>query len=106
MGIMQGPHYRLLPARRCRVAGRTVTLTTCHCRSPGRTPQQGDQVDGYIEDFMRRRLREEPDGIKIWATGGGIWRWDSSRLQLFCTESRQLRRVRTGRRFPLVLLLQ
>ena len=30
-----------------------------------------------------------PDAIKIWATGGGIWRWDSDRLQLFSTEEIQ-----------------
>ena len=48
----------------------------------------GDQVDGpwELRKAIRRRLRENPDGIKIWATGGGIWRWDSDRLQLFSTE--------------------
>ena len=35
---------------------------------------------------IRRRLREEPDGIKIWATGGGIWHWDSGRDQHYCYE--------------------
>ena len=51
----------------------------------------GDQADGpwELRRTIRRRLRENPDGIKIWATGGGIWRWDSDRLQLFCTEEIQ-----------------
>ncbi len=37
----------------------------------------GDQVDGpwELRRAVRQRLREDPDAIKIWATGGGIWRW-------------------------------
>lgn len=35
---------------------------------------------------VRQRLREDPDAIKIWATGGGIWRWDSGRAQHYCAE--------------------
>ena len=38
---------------------------------------------------VRRRLRENPDAIKIWATGGGIWRWDSGRDQHYCSEEIQ-----------------
>ena len=48
----------------------------------------GDQVDGpwELRHAVRLRLRENPDAIKIWATGGGIWRWDSGRKQLMSTE--------------------
>lgn len=48
----------------------------------------GDQVDGpwELRHAVRLRLRENPDAIKIWATGGGIWRWDSGRRQLMSTE--------------------
>ena len=35
-------------------------------------------VDGPwdLRKAVRRRIRENPDAIKIWATGGGIWRWE------------------------------
>lgn len=32
-----------------------------------------------LRKAVRRRLRENPDAIKIWATGGGIWRWEQGR---------------------------
>lgn len=37
-----------------------------------------ERVDGPwdLRKAVRRRLREEPDAIKIWSTGGGIWRLD------------------------------
>lgn len=37
-----------------------------------------ERVDGpwELRKAVRRKLREEPDAIKIWATGGGIWRYD------------------------------
>lgn len=40
-----------------------------------------EAVDGPwdLRKAVRRRLRECPDAIKIWATGGGIYRWDTSR---------------------------
>ena len=40
-----------------------------------------ETVDGpwELRKAVRRRLRECPDAIKIWATGGGIYRWDTSR---------------------------
>ena len=40
-----------------------------------------EAVDGpwELRKAVRRRLRECPDAIKIWATGGGIYRWDTSR---------------------------
>ena len=51
----------------------------------------GDQVDGPwdLRRAVRRRLRENPDAIKTWATGGGIWRWDSGRDQHYCAEEIQ-----------------
>jgi len=87
MGVMEGPRIYATGLGFCRVAGHG----DCH-----QLPQEisknghpwGDQVDGPwdLRKAVRRRLRENPDAIKIWATGGGIWRWDSDRLQLFCTE--------------------
>lgn len=38
-----------------------------------------ERVDGPwdLRKAVRRRLREGPDAIKIWSTGGGIWRLDA-----------------------------
>ena len=87
MGIMEGPRIYATGLGFCRVAGHG----DCH-----QLPQEisknghpwGDQVDGpwELRKAIRRRLREEPDGIKIWATGGGIWHWDSGRDQHYCYE--------------------
>ena len=38
---------------------------------------------------VRRRLRENPDAIKIWATGGGIWRWKTAMDQHYTMEEVQ-----------------
>lgn len=37
-----------------------------------------ERVDGpwNLRMAVRRRIRENPDAIKIWSTGGGIWRHD------------------------------
>lgn len=87
MGIMQGPRIFATGLGLCRVAGHGDSHHLPLQISKDGHPW-GDQVDGpwELRKAIRRRLREEPDGIKIWATGGGIWRWDSDRLQLFCTE--------------------
>ena len=51
----------------------------------------GDQVDGPwdLRKAVRRRLRESPDAIKIWATGGGIWRYDRKGDQNYTMEEIQ-----------------
>lgn len=38
-----------------------------------------ERVDGPwdLRKAIRRRIRENPDAIKIWSTGGGIWRHDA-----------------------------
>lgn len=48
-------------------------------------------VDGPwdLRKAVRRRLRECPDAIKIWATGGGIYRWDTSRDHHYSKEEIQ-----------------
>lgn len=47
-----------------------------------------ERVDGPwdLRKAVRRRLRENPDAIKIWSTGGGIWRWDAKLDQHYTTE--------------------
>lgn len=39
-----------------------------------------------LRKAVRRRLRDDPDAIKIWATGGGIWRWETARDQHYTFE--------------------
>ncbi len=48
-------------------------------------------VDGPwdLRKAVRRRLRENPDAIKIWSTGGGIWRWDQKLHQHYTLEEIQ-----------------
>ncbi|MGI6732033.1 MAG: amidohydrolase family protein [Anaerovoracaceae bacterium] len=38
-----------------------------------------ERIDGpwELRKAIRKRIRENPDAIKIWATGGGIWRHDA-----------------------------
>ncbi len=42
-----------------------------------------------LRKAVRRRLRENPDAIKIWATGGGIWRWETQSDQHYAFEEIQ-----------------
>lgn len=45
-------------------------------------------VDGPwdLRKAIRERLRDNPNAIKIWVTGGGIWEWDTSVHQHYCYE--------------------
>ena len=87
MGIMEGPRIYATGLGFCRVAGHG----DCH-QLPLEISKNGhpwgDQVDGPwdLRKAVRRRLRENPDAIKIWATGGGIWHWDSGRDQHYSYE--------------------
>lgn len=42
-----------------------------------------------LRKAVRRRIRENPDAIKIWATGGGIWRWETPFDQHYTMEEIQ-----------------
>ncbi len=76
-GVMTGPRVVATGAGFCRTAGHG---------DPHRLPRDlvekghpwAERVDGPwdLRKAVRRRLRESPDAIKIWATGGGIWRYD------------------------------
>ena len=87
MGVMKGPRIFATGLGFCRTAGHG----DCH-RLPFEMSKTGhpwgDQVDGpwELRHAIRMRLRENPDAIKIWVTGGGIWRWDSGRAQLYSSE--------------------
>ena len=87
MGVMKGPRILATGLGFCHTAGHG----DCH-KLPFEMSKTGhpwgDQVDGpwELRHAIRMRLRENPDAIKIWATGGGIWRWDSGRAQLYSSE--------------------
>ena len=79
-GQMQGP--------RIIASGRGFCATASHGDSHNCTVEEcaaghpwAEVVDGpwELRKAVRRRQRECPDAIKIWATGGGIYRWDTSR---------------------------
>ena len=79
-GQMQGP--------RIIATGRGFCATASHGDSHNCSIEEvnvghpwAEAVDGpwELRKAVRRRLRECPDAIKIWATGGGIYRWDTSR---------------------------
>ena len=50
-----------------------------------------ERVDGpwELRKAIRRRIRENPDAIKIWSTGGGIWRHDAKADSHYCMEEIQ-----------------
>lgn len=87
MGIMEGPRIFATGLGFCRVSGHG-DVHGLPLEISKDTHPWGDQVDGPwdLRKAVRRRLRENPDAIKIWATGGGIWRWDSGMKQLMCAE--------------------
>jgi len=89
-GVMKGPRIFATGLGFCRVAGHGDSHHLPLQISKDSHPW-GYQADGpwELRRAIRMRLRENPDAIKIWATGGGIWRWDSDRLQLFSTEEIQ-----------------
>ena len=83
-GQMQGP--------RVIASGRGFCATASHGDSHNCSIEEvaaghpwAEAVDGpwELRKAVRRRLRECPDAIKIWATGGGIYRWDTSRSHTY-----------------------
>ena len=86
-GIMQGP--------RVVASGLGFCATASHGDSHHCTIEQNREAHPWAEcvdspwdlrKAVRRRLRENPDAIKIWATGGGIWRWETARDQHYTVE--------------------
>jgi imidazolonepropionase-like amidohydrolase len=83
---------------------RTVATGLGFCRTAGhgdshRLPLEynctshpwAERVDGPwdLRKAVRRRIRENPDAIKIWSTGGGIWRHDAKADAHYCLEEIQ-----------------
>lgn len=88
--VMKGP--------RVVATGRGFCATCSHGDSHHASIEQnrqshpwGECVDSPwdLRKAVRRRMRENPDAIKIWATGGGIWRWETAMDQHYTMEEVQ-----------------
>lgn len=75
--VMQGPRIVATGLGFCATAGHgdSHMLSIEHNRA---AHPWAECVDSPwdLRKAVRRRIRENPDAIKIWATGGGIWRWE------------------------------
>ena len=77
-GIIPGPRMVATGLGFCRTAGHgdshKLPLEYNNISHPW-----AERVDGpwELRRAIRKRLRENPDAIKIWSTGGGIWRHDA-----------------------------
>lgn len=77
-GIIPGPRVVATGLGFCRTAGHgdshELPLEYNDISHPW-----AERVDGpwELRRAIRKRLRENPDAIKIWSTGGGIWRHDA-----------------------------
>lgn len=87
-----GPYIRNMIEEGVIPGPRTVTSGMGFCRTAGhgdsrRLPLDynydshpwAERVDGpwELRKAVRKRIRENPDAVKIWSTGGGIWRLDA-----------------------------
>ncbi|WP_027398825.1 metal-dependent hydrolase family protein [Anaerovorax odorimutans] len=87
-----GPHIRNMIEAGVIPGPRTITTGLGFCRTSGHGDSHNlpldynyeshpwaERVDGPwdLRKAVRKRIRENPDAIKIWSTGGGIWRLDA-----------------------------
>ncbi|MBU5591253.1 amidohydrolase family protein [Clostridium sp. MSJ-4] len=77
-GIIPGPRVVAAGLGFCRTAGHGDSHRLPLEYNDASHPW-AQRVDGpwELRRAVRRRLRENPDAIKIWSTGGGIWRHDA-----------------------------
>ena len=89
-GIMTGPRIVATGLGLCSTAGHGDSHNVSIELNKDSHPW-AEQVDGpwELRKAVRRRIRENPDAIKIWATGGGIWRWEKGMEQHYCMEEIQ-----------------
>ncbi len=99
-----GPHIRNMIEQGVITGPRVVTSGLGFCRTAGHGDSHklpieynndshpwAERVDGPwdLRRAIRRRLRDNPDAIKIWSTGGGIWRHDAKADSHYCMEEIQ-----------------
>jgi len=89
-GIVQGPRIITSGLGFCRTAGHGDSHRLPYEYNHASHPW-AERVDGPwdLRKAIRMRVRENPDAIKIWATGGGIWRLDRKADQHYCFEEIQ-----------------
>lgn len=89
-GIIPGPRIVATGLGFCRTSGHgdshNLPLTYNEDSHPW-----AERVDGpwELRKSIRKRIRENPDAIKIWSTGGGIWRHDAKAASHYCIEEIQ-----------------
>ena len=88
--VMTGPRVVTSGLGFCRTAGHGDSHKLPRYYNEESHPW-AERVDGPwdLRKAVRRRLREGPDVIKIWSTGGGIWRWDQKLDQHYTLEEIQ-----------------
>lgn len=76
-GVMEGPRIVGTGRGFCRTCGHGDSHKLPYEYNSIGHPW-AERVDGPwdLRKAVRMRLRDNPDAIKIWSTGGGIWRWD------------------------------
>ena len=89
-GVMQGPRVVGTGLGFCRTCGHGDSHKLPIWYNEQSHPW-AERVDGpwELRKAVRKRLRENPDAIKIWSTGGGIWRWDQKLDQHYTFEEIQ-----------------
>lgn len=89
-GVMSGPRVVGTGTGFCRTCGHgdSHKLPTWYNNE---SHPWAERVDGpwELRKAVRAKLRENPDAIKIWSTGGGIWRWDQKLDQHYTLEEIQ-----------------
>lgn len=86
-GIMEGPRIVATGKGFCRTGGHGDSHKLPRWYNEESHPW-AERVDGpwELRKAIRGRLREDPDAIKIWSTGGGLWRWDRKLDQHYSAE--------------------
>lgn len=86
-GVMEGPRVVATGLGFCRTCGHGDSHKLPYWYNEQSHPW-AERVDGpwELRKAIRMRLRQGPDAIKIWSTGGGIWRWDQKLDQHYTFE--------------------
>lgn len=89
-GVMKGPRVVATGLGFCRTCGHGDSHRLPSYYNDESHPW-AERVDGPwdLRKAVRRRLRQNPDAIKIWSTGGGVWRWDQKLDQHYTLEEIQ-----------------
>ncbi|WZL79046.1 amidohydrolase family protein [Eubacteriales bacterium mix99] len=89
-GVMTGPRVVAAGLGFCRTCGHGDSHRLPSWYNDESHPW-AERVDGPwdLRKAVRRRLRDNPDAIKIWSTGGGVWRWDQKLDQHYTLEEIQ-----------------